>query len=964
MAIELVQYTTGVWTDTSIYAIGPKSLTLNNTEGNLLVAYIGLTSPYTTISAITAMPATTVCDSVGNWWRLVGDSGGAPGVITRCAIWVCDNAMAIPSTGWWSVSVAGYTQEFECLVAEFSGVPAGYISEVDFSVPYASATATSLPLNSTTQQADYCFACGICPDNTMTVPGTPWTQIAIPNRLIPLYASFNSPVSVDGTFSVIGGPAAAAGVLIGISQTSYPPWNGNANFPDVKVEAAFVATPGDFSQGLVDAQWTDITSRAISNEGVAGITATRGRQYELATPESGELTVLLNNLDGAFNPAWPGSPYYSNALNKNSSFQYGVADWNALNGATLSQSTAYTFASGVNAVPLYSMQITASGSANPGWQSAGFTPLSRGAGTSYSFSYWVYSPSGWSSGASAMVEWYDDNYNAISSSSSAFAAISAGTWTQVTTGIVTAPVNAIYAVVTGHIGGSPAASTSFYVSEAVFSAGMSGALTGLVKLQTPVRVSAFWQGRRYAISFGFVERWPQSWPDLPQWGFSAMIATDMVGVVNAVNLPSAVQGEIAADDPYACFPFSESYQTTSNTINGAEATASNANGLIAVNTSRTNQQTASYLSGDVPVETGQTLNFEGDSGTGMGTSTYSAFATTPLRGSGAVYGPDPGLPAVGQSLGFTIDFWAQLPSVENQSGTGQYVPLIQLFGKPYINSNGVANLSPGWLLAVGVAFPNEGSVPSGTTSPFIQWSQSADIVTGGKTFPLDTLCYVALDVNSGGTLTTWINDSVYDNTEVLLNGPLTAVTFGGATYSVGTTHARWNYGLAYGTVYQNEIGSARFNSHYRSGATGFAGDPVIVRFGRYQTWVRLNLSEGGPGSVNDAFQLSSAYSTSGSSIATTLNADAQSSGAMWYGNANGNLIVLPRPAMYRLPVSLVFGDNAIRILNRNPDFFAGTSGWSAAAGNVAVTQYLPANAPYVNAAYCSANDSPPPMPAP
>jgi len=430
-----------------------------------------------------------------------------------------------------------------------------------------------------------------------------------------------------------------------------------------------------------------------------------------------------------------------------------------------------------------------------------------------------------------------------------------------------------------------------------------------------------------------------------------MVATDTVGIANAVNMPSAVQGEILTDEPYACFPFSESYQITANTINGAQSTATDASGLIVVNTSRVNQRTASYLSGDVPVETGQTINFEGDSGTGMGVSSYSNYTTTPLRGSGAVYGPDYELPVIGQTNGMAFELWTTVPGVENTEPGGQPTPLIQFFGKPYIESNGVANLAPGWVAAVGVYFP--GTDDSGTTVCFVQWSQSTTINTSFAVFPLDTLCHLALDISSTGDLTVYLNGDAIMGGIDLLTGPITAVTFGAATYSVGTTHARWNYSLAYGSVYPNELGATRYASHYNSGNTGFAGDSIMQRFGRYQAWAQSNLNEAGPGGITDAFQLSAAYSTGGNSFADALNSDAQSSGATWFGNANGNLVVLPRPALYRQPVSMILGDNAIRTLNLNPDFIFGEAGWSSVpSGVISVTQEPPANSPYLNAAFC------------
>jgi hypothetical protein len=70
------------------------------------------------------------------------------------------------------------------------------------------------------------------------------------------------------------------------------------------------------------------------------------------------------------------------------------------------------------------------------------------------------------------------------------------------------------------------------------------------------------------------------------------------------NLPSAVQGEIYADNPYFCFPFNEQYTSSTNTVIGTVRTASECSGLLAVNTAPGNQQIATYIDGNQPVATG------------------------------------------------------------------------------------------------------------------------------------------------------------------------------------------------------------------------------------------------------------------------------------------------------------------------------------------------------------------------
>jgi hypothetical protein len=958
MTLQLVNTTSGVWYQAVPPApIGPQSLSPGNANGNMLVAFVGWENTTTVIPATEFLPASAVCDSQGNWWRLAGDTGNSGATPVRTAIWVCASARAIPSTGWWSASIAGYVGALAVVLSEFSGLPTGYEPVIDFSTQYSSASTSDINLTAVAVQADYCFAAGLCLLSGESPPSGEWAVAGASGLMTAAYATFAAGEYVDGSFTLPGANA-AAGVMVGISQTSYPPANGNSAFPVIRLEAAFGATTGDPTQSILDTAWTDISQRAMSSEGVTGIAVSRGRQYELATPESGEITALLNNIDGAFDPVWPGSPYYSNALNVNMSFQSGITPWqpyqsDGASSAVIAWSSEYGYASGTGAVSAYCMEVTATGLVDVAGAVSELVVININ--NVYSASAWFLCPAGWTAGCQVGINWYDASLMYINNSPGDFVPVTASTvtWAQATVTGAYPPSNAVFAQVAAGLGSTLDASVTYYMAEAAITTGSQPVQSGLVRLETPVRVSGWWHGRRYPIGFGYVERWPQSWPEMPQWGFSPMIATDIIGAVNSVNLPSAVQGEILADQPYVCLPFNESYQTTSNTINGTVADAENANGLIAVNTSRVNQRTANYISGDQAVETGQTLNFQGDSGTGMGVSSYDSIVSTGLRGSGAVYGPDAGLPVIGEDAGCTFDFWVTVPSVSN--GTAAAVPLLQLFGQPYIASITPGNRVPGWVATVGVIMPVSGTASTGTASLYLTSSTDTSVLQTISPFPLDALNYVALTVLADNDAHTQmcLNGSTFTTVSPvsLLAGPLTAVSFGQASYSYGNTNARWNYALAYGSIYPYALVNSRYALHYASGTTGMSGDNIMQRAGRYAAWAQLNTSMAGPGDITDAFELSAAYSTDGSSLATALNGDAQSAGATWYGNASGNLVILPRPQLYRQPVTFTLGDNAIAILNYNPDFAFGAAGWSAALGGILeVTAELPAGAPYPSAA--------------
>jgi hypothetical protein len=899
--------------------LGPQSMAIGNAGGNLLVAFAAWNSSEDA-SSTAVIPASSVCDSQGNWWRLAGDSGNTcPGA--RVAAWFSQSALAVPDTGWWSAALQGIVNAALWGVAEFSGAPAGYEPVVDFAVPFSStAGGTAVTIGAFTTQADWCFAVAACGNSAASASASPpgWTTLASGSQAggpaagdtagITAVCAWStqaagSSLSPGWTFT---SPGQRAGILVGISQASSAPVAQNGDYPVVRAEAAFGALAGDPSQAVADSAWTDLTPRTLTKAGTAGISAGRGRPYEQAEPEAGVLSVLMSNVDGAFSPSWPGSPYYSSALNSNMSFQYTTAPWYGSNGASLFLSGDFTFASAPGASAECSLLLEPDGvTADPAilWDE----PVPVAQGSAYSASCWFCCPAGWSPGAYASVDWYDASGTFISGAIGSYFPLPAGAWTQAVYDAAP-PAGAAFAAFAFIVHGTPPDTTVFYLAEAALSAGTLQ--TGLVRLGTPVRVSAYWEGRRYPVGYGYVERWPQDWPDMPQWGFSPMVATDQVGAAASATVPSAVQGEILADGPYACFPFDDQYSTSTNTADGTvTAPAPDCDGLIAVNTSRVNQQAATYADGSQPVTTGQSLSFLGDSGTGMGVSTYGSVDTSRARGAGAVYGPDYGLPVISSTEGISAEFWFTMPEVASL-GEEQLFPLLQLYGPPGIGSLSAADSAPGWLMAAGVQLP----AVSGDPALFVQTAaQASRVILSSGALSSGGLNHVVLttDAGSPSLLNAYLNGvNLSPDLETVNNtGQVTAVTFGEAGWAWSGAWTLWNYALAYGTVYSYALNGLRVYGHYLSGSTGFSGDTVAQRFGRYLAWADAGLNPGGPGSITDAMLLSSAYGSDGSSLASALNSDAASSGASWHASAGGNLVILPRPAIYGQPAAVTFGDN-------------------------------------------------------
>lgn len=941
MTLTLVSTTT----TTSYSTPGPMSLVPNNAQGNLLVAMVawnvqapsGQTSGSGVVGSTSApiVPCSAVADNQGNRWRQVADSGnGVTGA--RCAIWICANAL--PVTKWLSACPQGNYASGTLAVFEYSGAPASYWPSIDFALSTNSYSSTSLSLSPLTAIADYCFSIACTGDTgvTLTGPtGAGWSTLTTQTV---------GGVSPDGTQSTMGWATVTAGTtqttsyslsaarmcamcVVGISQASALPLQQKVDYPLVVTEMAFGSSIGDPSTALVSGTWTDISSYTQGPDGSPIITATRGRQYELDQPESGELAIRVNNQTGAFNPSSTSSPFYSNAINKNMSFQSGVSPWvshasSGVANVSVSQSSAFSFASAPNAISQYSAQVVvaAVSTTAPGISSE-LVPVSSN--YQYTASGWIYLPTGSASGQ-AGINWDNSGGSLVGSSLGTAVPLVAGAWTYVT--VTGTPTNntVVFGRILIQLTGTISSGITFYVAEAGVIAGTSAIQTGLVRLGTPVRVTAFWNGRNYPVAYGLVERWPQTWPDFAQWGWSTLIATDIAGAA-AVTMPSALQGELLADQPYLCFPFSEQYTASSSTVNGVTKTASECDGQIALNTSLANQRPAVYSDGTVAIATGQTLSFLGDSGTGAGTTNYNAFDTSGNRGPGTQYGPDLFLPSLNSSGTGNISFevWTVVPTNVTLP-TQVTVQLYEILVNPNLSSNGVANLAQGSLITGGLIYATAG------VKEYWQPSWNASLFVSGLVSQ-GSLCQVG-GVLTNGALGTLLNGIIGGSIgSAPTSGNLYAVCFGlstSVTGSRGPFDGNYNYSMAYGTLYNYELSPRRVSQHWLAGSTGFSGDTCIQRAGRYVAWSRVNVGLAGP-QVTETPLLGPAYGTGGIQMNAALTSDSVSCGSRWGAIGNGNLVVVPRTSVYNNTSTVSFNDNPVGLLNTNAEFTSGTTGWSA-----------------------------------
>lgn len=953
----IVQQVTG--TVTGSYGIG--TTLISSTGGNALVAFIGWNC--VTSGSFVSVPSACVSDSTGNLWRQIGISRAGTGIFspTRCAVWATVDAAPVD---WVSIGIAGYSSAAAWTIVEIAGLAQAI--EVDYSISL-NASGTTPSLSGVASEADIGFAMFASGSGSQSFTGgSGWSPLdakiastgSAPTG-VAIYPYWNPSVTAGSvtTAGTFGTTAPYSTLQCGLSVSASPPAQASVDWPVITLEAAFGATPGSTSSSLEYTfsseyvSWTDISSRVLGDAMSGRITATRGREYELQQEEAGNMTAYLSNFDGAFTPTNPGSPYYSSALNGNMSFQTGTVGWKGLNGASISSSTAQTYASGLNAVAYRSLLMTPNGvSIGPTAYTSAPVPVNQN--YQYSFSCWMMCPVGWSSGGIMTVAWMNSGGGTVSNVTGPTSALPAGVWTQVTYAAVTPASNSTFVEFGAQANGNPSNSTLFYVAESSIATGPFVVSTGLVALQTPVRLSCWWEGRQYPLWTGYVERWPQGWPDMPQWGFSQITATDALAVAASNSMQSALVGEVLIDNPYAYLPCNEQYTTQ---VVGATPTnlffysgspqlvPVDANGQTALNRANGNQISGVYFDGqNQQVSTGLSINFLGDDGTGMGAAGYSGNAIG-QAGPSMQYN-DPGLAGIAaSSTGFTIEFWFSL------GDSGDNITLFTTYGAPSafaadisaVYSNGLSIIVEYGTSLLNLAV-NGSAIGSSSTPLSVNIPHHLVLVFTGATGTQTILGYIdgALVGTMGGSIT-----QPYAAMNAIILGS------GRYAYDCNTTilneYGVNNYVAGHLSVYAYQLSAGRISAHYEAGAAGWSGVSAAQRFAQILDWAQLGLKRGGylqssATGVAEVTQIGPAYQLNGSTASDAVNAVAQSEGGQYYVKADGTIIYLERTEGYNLTAQATLGDNATSattFLNRNYGFTQGTSGW---AGNSSTISYVSA----------------------
>jgi hypothetical protein len=437
-----------------------------------------------------------------------------------------------------------------------------------------------------------------------------------------------------------------------------------------------------------------------------------------------------------------------------------------------------------------------------------------------------------------------------------------------------------------------------------------------VVLGTPLRVTAWWNGVWYPVAYGYAERWPQEWPDLPQWGISKAMFTDAISVMAAVTMDSALDSDILLDGPWCLFPLAEQYLSFSNGVNSFGASGvsalgyyhvADAQGLLAQNYSRVNQRNAVYVdgngaatggSGPAIASTGQTTNLLGSANTGFGTSAITAAPTGPACGPGVIY-TDPAMPDPVTGAGVTVSFWLIVPA---QAVSAQVQPTVfTAYGIPSSYSNDpsltvqVLNFTGNSLLQVTLA---DGTI---VTAPF-----------AGSGNPQTVMLIL-----TSSSLSIYINGSL-QATKGLMPSQTTmwqAVSWGCPTYAYGSEGlSAGNFTLFDAALTGCALPAQRAVAQYATGLFGQENVDAVTRLGQILAWAGLGLPRAGRLTFNGAttgILQGPAYNLAGTTTSDAVNQLAV--------NESGLVAAMPGGAVQFFHRWALFNQSPVAVLGDSPD---------------------------------------------
>lgn len=208
------------------------------------------------------------------------------------------------------VATSTYVDSLQVCAVNVHGLGPGYV--VDGSLNTSGGPSSTFTMSKAVTSADFVFAAGAYGGGAFAISqsGTGGTWHAITagaNNDTSQVASWTTTTGAGTVAMTYGdgghGTGYYSGGLVAVKQSQPAPVNSNPAWPVVKVQAAF----GFNQQSPVNThQWTDITSR------YQGISGNRGRDFELNELSAADLTLTLDNYDGALSPGNASSPFWPN----------------------------------------------------------------------------------------------------------------------------------------------------------------------------------------------------------------------------------------------------------------------------------------------------------------------------------------------------------------------------------------------------------------------------------------------------------------------------------------------------------------------------------------------------------------------------------------------------------------------------------------------------------------------------
>jgi hypothetical protein len=966
-----------------------------STYGNTLII-VGAYN-LSTFATAAPIPMMTPCDSAGNIYQPLGQlpAGATNANQARVAAWICPNARPIT---WASVSATTIVSAATTSVLEFSGMPPW--AQLSMTTVYASTAGTSVSLSGPTNSASFCLGVAAIGTTATTITGPGgWTTEnlgASPSSTNGLTTSCSfMTTSSSGTVTyapTIGVSEAYSAMLCAITLAPVAPTQPNSNYPRFITEVQFGRNLGDLSTvPYSPGPATTVLSMPLA------ATLTASASYTIAS--TGGISLLATVIV----PAAATIDLSDTAGNvyTNVGFETipggGVAyAYLCLDPVSVTTGNVFTFTQFTSQAALITVIAV------PGvWQLDLVSPPSTGSSASPTAStgalgsqmdfeiglvatdsgvHLTGTPTGWYSiGQYTEGTLTSDLYYRTSTPGVGFNANGGGDTISGTLSASHGWGAAIFAFkVIGYtdisqycIAGSESEQfNSAQGREYELSQPEAGELNvhldnhlGYftptntsspffpgVLVEAPIRITAISNGRQYAVASGYVDQWPMSWPDLPQWGFTDVTATDTVELLTNSNLPSGLQCELRNDYPYVYLTGNENYSTTSistSSSGGLYSTtiANECAGELAVNASLYNQRNGYYSdggatglstgAGGAQVQTGLAMAYSGTQDTGFGNSNYNVNLTGSgylqnYRGPGVTYFDPlnlPGQTAAGGNL--TLEWFCQVPGVGN--GTiPQYasVTLFESVSQPsnfqLINSLSISDL---YIYTANLSTTQPKmqfyvQTSGGTTTQLAPYVPNHTI-NSNQLAPILYHCVMTMaNVGASTNYAFWLNGGVNGapNTTGTLSmtGNWTEFRLGGAKGRYGELPWLYNYTMGHFALYPYKLPAQRIQAHYQMGAgTGLPSPANVENISTYDyiaaalAYSRVPAQAAGPGynTLPDIGQIGPMYSIDNSSTMDTINTAINSEGGTVYCDKQNNIVILGRNSTYNQPSFVTFGDN-------------------------------------------------------